>query len=292
MKRHLTNAAFGALDYAVYPIGMLAIAPVVLHKLGAAEYGLWMIVTSVVSAGGIMAAGFSDAGMQQIAMLRGAGKQAQLTQTIRALLAVNLTLGCFAAMLVWIGAPYAAHHIADSHVVTVKECIVSIRIGSTIILMRALEAVSVTVQRAFEEYRDTVQINTASRLLTLGSAAVLSASGMHVDRIMLATAALFAVTTWLQFRSAEKLLDAISWRPAFRIPEMRPLASAGVFVWLQATGSVVFRQLDRILLGLVMGAAAVAPYAICIQLSEPLFGLTASGLSALYGRRLHAISSL
>ncbi len=279
MKRHLTNAAFGALDYAVYPIGMLAIAPVVLHKLGAAEYGLWMIATSVVSAGGIIAAGFSDAGMQQIAALRGAGKSVEITQTIRALLAINLALGCFAAMLVWIGAPYAARHIADSHVVSVSECILSLRIGSAIILMRALEAVSVTVQRAFEEYRETVQINAVSRLLTLAAAAVFAAFAMHVDRIMLATAAIFAVSTWLQFRSAGKFLGAISWRPAFRVPEMRPLLSSGVFVWLQAAGSVVFRQLDRILLGIAMGAATVAPYAICVQLSEPLFGLTASGLS-------------
>jgi O-antigen/teichoic acid export membrane protein len=279
MRKHLTNAAFGALDYAVYPIGMLAIAPIVLHKLGAAEYGLWMIVTSVVSAGGIMAAGFSDAGMQQIATLRGAGKAAEIAQIIRALLGINLALGCFAAMLVWIGAPYASRHIAGSNVVSVNECVVSLRIGSTIILMRALEAVSVTVQRAFEEYRETVQINTVSRLLTLASAAVLSAFAMRVDRIMLATAAIFAVSTWLQFRSVEKLLGAISWRPAFRIPEMRPLLSSGVFVWLQAAGSVVFRQLDRILLGVAMGAAVVAPYAICVQFSEPLFGLTASGLS-------------
>ena len=45
MKKHITNAVYGVLDYASYPLGMLLVAPVILHRLGPAEYGLWMVVT-------------------------------------------------------------------------------------------------------------------------------------------------------------------------------------------------------------------------------------------------------
>lgn len=279
MKRHLTNAAYGALDYASYPLGMLAIAPIVLHRLGAAEYGLWMISTAVVSAGGMIAAGFSDAGMQHIARLRGANQSTQITQTIQSLFAINLALGCAVSLAVWIGAPYAARHIATAPAVAIRECLNCLRIASGVVLMRAVEAVSVTAQRAFEEYRETVQISIASRLLTLASAAILSAFGMHIDRIMLATAAIFAGSTYLQFRSLKKLRGDILLWPKFRAQEVHILAASGIFVWLQVAGSVIFRQLDRILLGLFLGAAAVAPYSLCIQFAEPLFGLTASGLS-------------
>ena len=71
MRRHLTNAAYGVLDYASYPFGMLLVAPIVLHKLGASEYGLWMIATALISAGGIIASGFCDANIQRVARLRG-----------------------------------------------------------------------------------------------------------------------------------------------------------------------------------------------------------------------------
>ena len=56
----------------------------------------------------------------------------------------------------------------------------------------------------------------------------------------------------------------------------------GVFVWLQALGGVVFGQFDRILLGVSLGALAVAPYALCVQFAQPIFGLTASGLNFLF----------
>jgi O-antigen/teichoic acid export membrane protein len=55
-----------------------------------------------------------------------------------------------------------------------------------------------------------------------------------------------------------------------------------MFAWLQTLGSVIFGQLDRILLGVSMGALAVAPYALCIQFAQPVFGLTASGLHFLF----------
>jgi O-antigen/teichoic acid export membrane protein len=60
------------------------------------------------------------------------------------------------------------------------------------------------------------------------------------------------------------------------------LLGLGVFVWLQAVGAVVFGQLDRILLGVSLGALAVAPYSLCVQFAHPIFGLSASSLNFLF----------
>jgi O-antigen/teichoic acid export membrane protein len=279
MKRNMSNAAYGVLDYASYPLGMLLVAPIILHKIGAAEYGLWMVSTAVVSAGGIIASGFGDAGIQRVAKLRGAEKTGLMVHTFRSMFAINLVLGCAVALLMWIASPYVARHLAVSHLLSVRECLVCLRIASVLILIRAIEAVSVSTQRAFEEYRGTVQISTAIRLLTLGSAAVLALSGQRTESIMILTALLLSAGTVLQFRYLRRFLIADTLWPAFPAAETRTLMRSGVFVWFQALGSVVFRQFDRILLGASLGAAAVAPYALCIQFAEPLFGLTASGLS-------------
>ena len=173
MKKHLTNAAYGVLDYASYPFGMLLVAPIVLHKLGASEYGVWTIATAVISAGGIIASGFCDANIQRVARLRGTGDTSVMVQTVRSILGINLVLGAMLAILTWIAAPYAARHIAASHVTLFHECLIALRIASVLILVRALETVSVSTQRAFEQYRGTVQISTAVRLLTLATAALL-----------------------------------------------------------------------------------------------------------------------
>ena len=150
MKRHLVNAGFGVADYLSYPLGMLLVAPVVLHRIGAAEYGLWMIATSIVSAGSIIASGFGDACVQRIAQLRGTHQQSAICDAARNMLAINFVLGGMIGGAAWIAAPYAASQIAASHGVTPAECMVVLRVASILILVRAVESVAVGVQRAFE----------------------------------------------------------------------------------------------------------------------------------------------
>jgi O-antigen/teichoic acid export membrane protein len=282
MKRHLTNAAYGVLDYVSYPLGMLLVAPIVLHKLGAAEYGLWAIATAVVSTGGIIASGFCDANIQRVARLRGTGETASMAHAVRSMLGINLALGFALALIVWLASPFAARHIAIARSVQFEECLFSLRIASVLILVRAIESVSVSTQRAFEQYRYSVQINTWVRLLTLGSAAVLALSGQRTVSILVATALFLAFGTFLQLREACRVLGCTSLWPVFQPQETRILLGIGVFSWIQSLGSVIFGQFDRVLLGVSLGAAAVAPYSLCVQFAQPLHGLTASGLQFLF----------
>jgi len=282
MKKHLTNAVYGVLDYASYPVGMLLVAPIVLHRLGASEYGLWMIATAVISAGGIIASGFCDANIQRVAHLRGIGKSDLIPHTVRGMLGINLVFGFMLAVAAWIAAPYAAPHIAVSRQTSPHECLISLRIASVLILLRAVETVSVSTQRAFEQYRGTVQISTAVRLLTLAFAAVLALLGQGTIGILLATAVCLALGTYLQFRQLRRFLGDVSLWPLFQSKETRVLLGLGIFVWLQAVGAVVFGQFDRILLGVSLGALAVAPYSLCVQFAQPIYGLTASGLNFLF----------
>jgi O-antigen/teichoic acid export membrane protein len=282
MRRHLTNAVYGVLDYASYPFGMLLAAPIILHKLGASEYGLWMIATAVVSAGGIIASGFCDANIQRVARLRNSGEIRSVVQTVRSMMGINLVLGFTIAVGVWIAAPLAARHIAVSGLTPVRECLICIRIAGGLILVRAVESVGVSTHRAFEQYRGTVQISTAVRLLTLASAAGLALLGRRTVSILLATAALLILGTYIQFRGLRAFLGPGTLWPTFQVGETKALLGFGVFVWLQTLGSVVFGQFDRILLGVSLGAAAVTPYALCIQFAQPVFGLAASGLHFLF----------
>lgn len=282
MKRHLYNAAYGVLDYVSYPLGMLLVAPIVLHRLGAAEYGLWTIATAVVSAGGIIASGFSDANIQRVARLRGTGNTNSMLQVVRSMLGINLVLGTVLAIVVVVSAPLAARRITMVNPAQYSECIATLRIASTLVLVRAFESVCVSTQRAFEQYRDSVQINTAVRLGTLGTAAILALFGLEISSVLFATAVFLTAGTYLQFRHARRLLGgAVLW-PRFQPEETRSLLSIGVFTWIQALGGVVFSQFDRLLLGVSLGAGTVAPYSLCVQFSQPIFGLTASGLQSLF----------
>jgi O-antigen/teichoic acid export membrane protein len=282
VKRHLRNSAYGVLDYAAYPIGMLAVAPIVIHKIGTAEYGLWTIATAIISAGGIVSSGFCNANIQRIASLRSRGETSSMVDAVRSMLAINLMLGGSLALIAWIASPYAARHIAGSNTDQVHELLLSLRIASAAILARAVEALAVSTHRAFEHYRETVQISTAVRILTLASAAVLALAGHRSVSILFATAAFLVLGTFLQFRRLIALFGIRVLWPRFRSDQTSVLLRLGVFSWLQAVAGVVFGQLDRVMLGISLGAVAVAPYSLCVQFSQPIVELTASALQILF----------
>lgn len=292
MSKHLTNAAYGVLDYASYPAGMLLVAPIVLRRLGASEYGLWMVATGVISAGGILASGFCDANIQRVAYLRGTGEFHLMPHTVRSILGITLILGCVLALAAWIAAPFAARRLAVSHLLSPAECLVSLRIASVLILIRGIEAVGVSTQRAFEQYRGTVQIAVGVRLFTLASAAVLALFGYRIESILVATAVFLSAGAGLQMRQLRKVIGVFPLWPRFQRQETRVLLKRGLFAWLQALGGVFFGQLDRILLGVSLGALAVAPYSLCVQFAQPISGLTASGLNFLLPHLSQSTTSL
>ena len=73
MKDHLTNAAFGALDYIAYPAGMLLLAPAILHVLGIDRYGVWAMANAMLMTGAILGSGFGDANIRAVARARATG---------------------------------------------------------------------------------------------------------------------------------------------------------------------------------------------------------------------------
>ena len=285
MRNHLSNAAYGILDYAAYPIGMLIVAPVVLRNLGIAQYGVWTVATAAVSMGSIVASGFGDANIQHVATQRASGDPGALLRAVRSTMGIHLMLGITMTLISWLLAPYAAAHVVSSDAGLRSACLWSFRIASLIILARAIESVCISTQRAFERYGAAVRISVIARLLPLGAAAV----SRSVVNIMVATAVLIVLGLCLQLVHLKSLLHADSLMPAFDPAATKALFGFGIFSWIQAVSGVIFSQADRLIMGVTLGATVVTSYALCVQMAQPIYGLAASGLHFLFpylsGRR-------
>jgi O-antigen/teichoic acid export membrane protein len=292
MKTHLSNAAYGVLDFASYPIGMLLAAPVVLRNLGFARYGVWAVATAAVSTGAIIAAGFGDANIQHVASRRGDGGHELALRAVRSMMGINLGLGVVLAAIGWALSPLASTHLAGAEAGLRQSCMWSLRIASVLMAVRAVESVCVSTQRAYERYGAAVRVSIAARLLALISAAGLTFVSRNVAVLMTVTGLLMLAGLWLQLVQLRRMLSADSLMPAFDRDAMRALLGFGAFSWLQAVTGVVFSQVDRLVLGVSLGAAAVTSYALCAQMAQPIFGLASSGLHFLFPYLSHRNASM
>ena len=282
LRRQIANSIYGLLDYAAYPFGMLALAPIVMRHLGAAQYGTWAVATAIVSFASIVASGFGDANIQQVATQRGAGDQGPLLRVVRASMGIHLVLGTAMGLMLWTAAPYLADRLSVNDAALRLTCLSCVRIAGIITLVRAIETVCISTQRAFERYGPAVRISIAGRLLSLGAAAVLATFTKDVVGIMATTAVFAALGLLAQLIRLRQLLNLESIAPSFDSTATRELIRFGIFTWLLAATGVVFSQADRLIAGTSMGAAAAVSYALCAQISQPLYGLTAAGLHFLF----------
>ncbi len=282
MRAHLSNAAYGVLDYMAYPAGMLIVAPIAVRNLGAAQFGVWMIANAALSIGSIMASGFGDANIRYVSMARGGNDQARLFGAVRSTMGIHILLGATIALISWTLAPAAAARIASSNAELRLECLWCLRVASLLILVRSVETVCVSTQRAFERYGAAVRISVIARLLALASAAVLPLAKQGVVSVMIATAIFITVSLGIQLVQLKGLLGAHSLWPSFDRETTHALLGFGIFSWIQAVSGILFGQVDRLITGIYLGAAAVASYALCAQMAQPIYGIAASGLHFLF----------
>nr|WP_246409590.1 oligosaccharide flippase family protein [Granulicella aggregans] len=260
---------------------MLAATPLLLRHLGVAPYGIWLVANAAISVGSIVSSGFGDAVIQRIAVLRSTSDKIAIRSVIANMLTINISLGALLALVLWCIVPFVSGRITHHDPALETSCIWSLRVGSVLILLKSIESVFISALRAFEMYAPAVRVSIATRLLTIAVSVLLAARGHDITSLMFATAVVLVGGIAAQWKILQGL-GLAPLLPAFDRNVVLSLASFGAFSWLQAIAGVFFSQADRLLLGLTLGVSAVAYYGVCVQITQPIHGLTAAALHFLF----------
>lgn len=282
MRDHLANSAFGTLDYIAYPAGMLLLTPAILSALGTERFGIWAMANAVLMTGAILASGFGDANIRMVAGARGRENGDEIAVTVRSAFGIHVLLGTFLAAAVWIAAPAIAHTTVKTHAELAGDCLWSFRITSGLILLRGLETVCVSTQRAFCRYGTAVGVSAAARIVSLLLAWLVPYISPSVTSVLGAVLLVNGVALFIQFRQLKRLLGGRRMAPMLDSVATKALLGFGIFTWMQAAAGLMTGQIDRLAAGFALGASSVAVYTICVQLTQPIYGVTAAGLHFLF----------
>jgi O-antigen/teichoic acid export membrane protein len=291
MRAHLSNAVWGVVDYAAYPVAMLAAAPALLHHLGSAQYGVWIVCTAAISTGAIVASGFGDANIQHVASQRSRANTDAIVLTVRNMMGINAALGLLITLVALAFVPLLTRRVVAADPSLHHVTLISLSLAAILMFVRAIESVCISTQRAFERYGPAVSVSVAIRVLTIAAAVVLTHYALGVESIMLVTTFAMVFGVLVQLHQLKRLLSAATLSPRFSRDAFRALWAFGAFSWVQAVSTVLFSQADRIILAASLGAATVTSYALCVQMAQPIYGISAAALHFLFpylaARRSH-----
>jgi O-antigen/teichoic acid export membrane protein len=281
-RSSLRNSLYGTGEYVALPLILLLATPFLLHRLGLAQFGLWMLASAAVTSSSLISAGFGDGALKYAATYRGGGDRQRLEHTLRVNLTINLALGALLAILLWCGSPYASRSMFKIDSALQSDAVTAFRIGSVILLVRCFESVLTGALRAHERYGPAAQINVLSRAAVIFTACALAARGHGIVAIMVATLCGVTASAFSQLLAVHALIGRLWLLPSFDRAALSEVCSYGCFSWVQAVSGCIFNQADRLLIGALLGAASVGYYSVCVQAAQPIHGLIAAGLHFLF----------
>jgi O-antigen/teichoic acid export membrane protein len=280
----LVNAFSGVADYISQPLALLLATPFLLHRLGPAQYGLWMITNAAIGSSGLLSTGFSDMALKYAAMHRGRNDWIAVVRVVQSSITINLAIGSIMALLLWTVAPFAGIHVFRLAPELQTTFVQALRIGSATLLIRSLDSILVNLLRAYEKYWPAAQITISSRAAIVVSAVVLVGLGRGVVSIMVATLAIGIMALLAQGYMVSRYVGRVSFIPAWHPEVLAAICPFGCFSWIQALSGIVFGQSDRLIVGAILGSSAVAYYSVCTQAAQSVHGLAASSFHFLFPR--------
>jgi len=267
-RSHGERAVWALADQGTNPLVQLCLTPLLLSKLGKSEFGVWALANAVLGMSQLVSCGAGIAATKHVSADLGAGERLQAIAAVRASLTIALLGGTAAATLAWRFAGSIAAHLFSrmgnpEHIAPV------VALSVLAAAVQEIDNVYAGAMRGAERFDLCAKVEVPARICMGLALALLTmwSTSVHV---------LFAaLTLMLTFKAALKasrlamlLESARCCLPSFAKAPLRRVFRFGGWQWLQLTGSALFNATDQLLIGGLLGAAALARYSVCLQIAQ------------------------
>lgn len=276
------NAAYSLSEYLLVPILYLVATPFFVKHLGLEQYGIWMLINSIIGVTGAINFGFGDATLRFVSMYRGRRENQAVVRVVQSSFSISLLIALVSGLVLFLCAPILVGQVFK---ISPTQNILAIRafqLGAILIGVRVIEMLFGAVFRGFERYDLSAMATLAVRVSVVLSSLILIFSGFGLQTILIITLIFSLIGLLVQGSIIGKLMDAPPWIPRWDQGKIREMFGFGVYSWLQSMAGLLFSQSDRIVIGSMLGMPALGIYSVCLQLAQQVHAVLAASFSVLF----------
>ncbi len=275
-NRTIRNSLYSAAGL-LWTMGLVLLTqPYMFSRLGRDHYGLMMLVSSTLATLGVLTAGFGDAALRYIADSHSRNDIAGMNAFVSTSLLAFLVVSGIGAVALTVLAPKLAQEFFLLPAVDQALARRLFRLGGILLVTTSMLGLLMVCMKAAQRYdvanRCRIAVGTAG---AFGIVLVLWA-GMGLVSVIVASILVTAVGIVVVAQVARRHIPGLRVWPGLSLPALRRLAGyAGVAV-VPALGGIAFAQFDKMLVGAILGSAALAYYTIPLSLAQQVHGVVAS----------------
>lgn len=276
---------FGLL---VFGLLSFILTPILIHGLGQFYFGLWMLVSSVISYYGLLDMGLRMTTQRYVARFHGSNDRQALdetfTTTLGLTLAVSLLLLILAGGLVFVLPQFFKLHGADA--ATFRALILITALDVAVSLPQRLLTTYLCGFQRFDLYNLVgIAFQVARTILIV----IVLRAGFGVMGVALAQLGL-GITAVPCVSALVRRVDPglhVHWR-RFSLARAREVVNFSFYIFLNTTGEQLRSYTDSLVIGRILGVVMVAPFTVAARLLEYFKQL----MTGVIGPLMPAISSL
>jgi O-antigen/teichoic acid export membrane protein len=275
------QGVWSSAEYLFYPLIMLAATPAFLHSLGAEQYGQWMLLITLGGLGGWAGLGMGAATTREVAAARARGDHAAVLQTIRVALFIVIFCSIGAGLLLIAGFLSGGDELL-SRMGGFDQLLPVVAGAALMLLADQVDSVYVGALRGSERFDLAARLEILSRFVIVGGCLAAASLSGRLDLVIIANVVLNIGRVLAKGAVVSRLLRAGAVAPAWDRRRASALVRFGKWSFLQLVGSAFFATADRLIVGSVLGADALARYSICLQLAQQVQNIPAAFGSFLF----------
>jgi O-antigen/teichoic acid export membrane protein len=250
----------------------LVATPILLHRLGSVNFGLWSIALAAFGLMNALEFGLGTAVAKYVAEHTGAGDPSALSATVTTAVSAYLAVGIVLTVPLFLLAPRASAlfdvpRAADAHIDVVLRLVTLGLIP--MLLLSCGQAFAVGLQ----DFRLPVLASLAQTAMTMAVAIAIVVAGGSVRTVVAGTLCVLWVVGAATLVVGLRMMRSAGATVSFASAHARRLLSYVAFTGVTGAGTLLFGSVDRVVVGAAVGLRAVAYYSITIGVANKLLYL-------------------
>ena len=250
----------------------LVATPILLHRLGSVNFGLWSIALAAFGLLNALEFGLGTAVAKYVAEHTGAGDPSGLSAIVTTAVSAYVAVGVVLTVPLFVLAPRASGlfdvpRTTDAHVDVVLRLVTLGLIP--MLLLSCGQALAVGLQ----DFRVPVLANLAQSALTMTIAIAIVLAGGSVRAVVAGALGVLWVVGTATLAVGLRMVRGAGATVSFASAHARQLLSYVAFTGITGVGALLFGSVDRVVVGAAVGLRAVAYYSITIGVANKLLYL-------------------
>jgi O-antigen/teichoic acid export membrane protein len=262
-RREFKNSLWNTADVLILPMLMLLVTPFFIKKLGPAEYGIWMIVNSIIISLGIVNIGAGDAAIKFISKYNALSDKQNIRRIVVSTFSLNVIITAviimLGALLFFLMRNINFFNINAAYMTNASRLVL---LGSVVFGMKQMEQLALSIFKGFERYDASSVMSIISKFFLLSGQVIVVYSGYSLFYVFLVSAGITVVVVFLEYLYVKFSITYLSFYIRFDRSTLKEIFSFSSWSWTQSVLSIIAGHSDRFVVITFAGPKFLAYYAL------------------------------